>query len=142
MTKNVIFNYKIIDSTFCDCFTDLRGSAIYYNSYKSKVFMYQCVFYNCSSLGIGSSSHRKSGVSGGACFFDINTINVNYCKFFWCNAKDIGSAMYACGQRGSTINISCLSLLYCNKDNNSCVFCIERSNFNLKNVNSSWWKSI
>ena len=130
--------YNIFNNFYQNMFTDDTGSAIHCEETTIQVYMSQCSFINCTSTGTSSSSVRTQEVGGGACLFDICDMIVSKCIFNLCNSQSIGSAIYACGQQGRSINAFCISGNDCNQIFDSdAIFCFERSNIYLTYFNST-----
>ena len=103
-----------------------------------------CYFDSCIATSTRQSRARKSVPSGGACFFDINSIFLANIYTTKCQAAGFGHAIYSCQQYKQNSYLRCITDSYSGKSVSpySSIFAFEYCNFNGENVNSSYPKGI
>jgi len=127
-------------SKFLNSKSDIQGSAINIKQNSSKAAISFCTFINCSSTACGVSSQRPDNyATGGACFVDVNEIEMKSCFFMSCAGTHLGSAVYYCVPRYKNAAVSCLCDICCgfNTTNIHSIYAFERGSSKIRDINST-----
>ena len=88
----MIFN-EIKNSLF-DSLSSKYGGAIFIQNSNIELNLCDCCFDSCITTGSIDSTNREKYPSGGACYIDINTINITGILSYNCKANGFGHTFY------------------------------------------------
>ena len=131
MTEN-----KIINCEF-KSLTSNAGGALFIKKSDIILFLSNSYFQKCVSTSSVASSVRSLYPSGGACFIDIQSINITNVITYQCKANGFGHSIYIALPYDQDANFDCisdsLSGQYVAPYSTNYVF--DKGNFNNKNIN-------
>ena len=135
---------KIILSYF-SYLTAPEGGAIHIINLQINCSIESCYFDSCTTTGKRTSSSRDSTPSGGACYFDIKSINITNVLIKKCKAFSFGHSIYCSISFSFPCAVNCLSDEFSGQkisSKESSVFVFDRGDSFIKDINISYPTSI
>ena len=134
------FRFTITNTYFFNISTNSVGGAFFINNLQLSVFISGCIFANCSSYGIYSTSFRPNAGGGGFASFSLEA-EINKNCFINCFSQNVGPSFYSY----VSINkhqLNSTSVIYCSSNlNNGIAMDYGIQIFNEINLTSNFLKN-
>ena len=119
------------------------GGAIFICNTNFQVDLSLCYFDDCNSTTFRQTTSRKEDIpGGGACHFDINTINISNVFTEHCHANYLGHSIYCCFPDEKKFFVRCLADAFSAKTESTCqlasIFAFDDGYPILRDINISY----